>query len=360
MACSTEGNPRAAEMLCLEVAGEQLAKDWAESKKNSKEIWPPAPTKGGLIEESATVSKTGRVQTGVVVNPWTPTDVQNRTIVLHSLSQSTTMTGFYEAPATFPRNHQAAEYRSAASLSDHEGTPVPRVGAAGVRNPEQESSPLLPCLFVDFSSIHCVRALDVQPGEKVLDLSAGIGSKALPLAYSMFANSNGSGLLVCNEPRRTHRAVLEDMLYSFLPSDRKSQVVLSQFEIAEITSSSAQAKAAFRRFLPFDKVLVDVPISKEIAKKEHLIDNYLRCAAELVKPGGLLVYAVSAVDDRVTDTAVRKFLKRGTGQNFRWMDAASGGGFAFPGSESTPAGQKVQKEPHGPLFVSKLIRVHDN
>jgi len=167
-------------------------------------------------------------------------------MAVQGITASVDMPGFYQCTEAFPRNPGDAEFRTAASLSDQEGSTLPRLGAARVRNPEANSS-LIPCVFLNCRSIDAVRALDAKPGECVLDLCAGVGGKSLALATSMFgpqAQSTG-GVLVCNEPSKSHRAVMEDMLGSFLPSEtyrRGGPVQVTAFEIPSASSSSSQAK----------------------------------------------------------------------------------------------------------------------
>merc|ERR1711935_494303 len=95
---------------------------------------------------------------------------------------------------------------------------------------------------------------------------ANASETAAPLA------SKG-GFLVCNEPRKAHRAVLEDMLLSFLPQElvqRGGCTAITQFEASPASSSTSQSSLTFRRFMPFDKVLVCPPLGVHCERMELL------------------------------------------------------------------------------------------
>jgi 16S rRNA C967 or C1407 C5-methylase (RsmB/RsmF family) len=153
-------------------------------------------------------------------------------------------------------------------------------------------------------------ALRVEPGDKVLDLSAGHGARALVLASMLFAPklqdgstgangtpptaanaapsspapdgasvlemagaeagllgppstevptaawSSGGGRLVCNEPNKGKAALLEATLGSFLPPEmlgKQGCVSMTKVEISEKTPLALQRQG------PFDKVVVEPP-----------------------------------------------------------------------------------------------------
>lgn len=144
----------------------------------------------------------------------------------------------------------------------------------------QEASAMLP-----------VRLLDVQPGEYCLDLCAAPGGKSTQIAGYL----GGKGLLVCNEIFPARAKILSENIERMgVPN-------------ALVTNESPD------RLLPhfigfFDKILVDAPCSGEgmFRKNEEAVDEWseenvalcaerqkeiLNCAAEMLRPGGRLVYS---------------------------------------------------------------------
>ena len=94
--------------------------------------------------------------------------------------------------------------------------------------------------------------LDVQPGEKVLDLCAAPGGKSSQLAAALA----GQGLLVANEYAAPRAQVLKHNLERM---GAANAVLLN-----ETTSHIAAALPGY-----FDKVLVDAPCSGEGMFRRH-------------------------------------------------------------------------------------------
>lgn len=135
------------------------------------------------------------------------------------------------------------------------------------------------------------QVLPVLPGERVLDLCAAPGGKATALA----AKLQGKGLLVANEI-----------------SASRAKALLKNLEVSGVTNSFVTNTTANRlaEQFPdfFDKVLVDAPCSGEgmfrkdianarawspdkvqsCAKIQREITRY---AADMLRPGGLLLYS---------------------------------------------------------------------
>ncbi len=151
-------------------------------------------------------------------------------------------------------------------------------------------------------------AVAPKPGEWVLDLAAAPGGKATQLASLM----DNQGLLVANEvtPGRV-RALGENL-------ERLG------VRHALITSESVQ-KLAARWGAVFDRVLLDAPCSGEgMFRKadeaapqwrEYLIescavrqDGLLAEAAQLVKPGGTLVYSTCTFAPEENERVIARFL----------------------------------------------------
>lgn len=159
------------------------------------------------------------------------------------------------------------------------------------------------------SAMAPVQALDVQKGERILDLCASPGGKSGQIAQRL----QGEGLLVSNEivPKRAY--ILKENLTRLGVTN------------ALLCSETPQRLAAhFGAW--FDRVLVDAPCSGEgmfrshpETKAEWQKDSPARCAlrqaeilesaAKLVKGGGVLVYSTCTFSLEENEECIRSFLK---------------------------------------------------
>ena len=133
--------------------------------------------------------------------------------------------------------------------------------------------------------------LPVERGERVLDLCAAPGGKATELG----AKLNHTGLLVANDASASRtKALLKN---------------LEVFGIPNLLVTSEMGDRLDRYFHEyFDKILIDAPCSGEgmFRKQAHMIPAWekqgpevfanmqreiLRQAAELLKPGGTMLYS---------------------------------------------------------------------
>ncbi len=172
--------------------------------------------------------------------------------------------------------------------------------------------------------------LDVQPGQRVLDLCAAPGGKSSQLAAAM----QGQGLLVCNEVEPARAPVL------------KANLERMGVRNALVTSESPQRIAGA---LPgfFDRVLADVPCSGEgMFRKEPqaalqhgpgLVERcaalgaqILDAAAACLAPGGVLVYSTCTFSPEEDEGQVGAFLARHP--EFSLLPLACG--FGAPGEEN--------------------------
>ena len=152
--------------------------------------------------------------------------------------------------------------------------------------------------------------LDPQPGETVLDLCAAPGGKSTQLALRM----RGEGLLVCNEP---------------VP--KRAQILSRNVERMGITNalvvSSLPAPLAKRWPEGFNAIQVDAPCSGEGMFRRHpeTRDEWsedspagcakrqaeiLDCAAEMLRPGGRLVYSTCTLNAVENEDTVAAFCQR--------------------------------------------------
>ncbi len=160
------------------------------------------------------------------------------------------------------------------------------------------------------SAMSAVALLDPQPGERICDLCAAPGGKTTQIAGRMM----GDGFLLCNEwsPKRA----------KILGRNIERMGVAN----ALVTNETADRLAAR---LPgfFDRVLIDAPCSGEgmFRKEEAAITDWsqetvemcarrqaeiLDAGAELVRPGGRLVYSTCTFAPEENEETVAAFLTR--------------------------------------------------
>jgi len=136
-----------------------------------------------------------------------------------------------------------------------------------------------------------VEALDIEPGHKVLDISAAPGGKATQI----LAHLQGKGLLIANEIEAARAQVLAYNLESFGAEN-----------FAVLNCPPAQLALAFPSY--FDRILVDAPCSGEgLFRKDYAArqswrsehpascafrqEEILSLALHMLRPGGKIVYS---------------------------------------------------------------------
>lgn len=152
--------------------------------------------------------------------------------------------------------------------------------------------------------------LEVCPGERVLDLCAAPGGKSTLLAEKL----KGRGLLVCNEIHPARAKILSENI------ERMGIV-----NACVTNESPARLVSFFAGY--FDKILVDAPCSGEgmFRKNEAACeewspenvrlcagrqDEILDCAADMLSPGGRLVYSTCTFAPEENEGSVSRFLQR--------------------------------------------------
>lgn len=164
----------------------------------------------------------------------------------------------------------------------------------------------------DPSAMAVAEWLAPQPGERVLDLCSAPGGKATHLAGLM----NDEGVLVANETVPARAAALVENLERW----GVRQAVVT----AETPARLAQHWPAF-----FDRVLVDAPCSGEGMFRRQLADgarinwspaqvqgcarrqrDILQHAAQLVRPGGWLLYSTCTFNTTENEATVQDFLRQ--------------------------------------------------
>ncbi|WHH59235.1 RsmF rRNA methyltransferase first C-terminal domain-containing protein [Petroclostridium sp. X23] len=162
------------------------------------------------------------------------------------------------------------------------------------------------------SAMMPVKALDVQPGEIVLDLCAAPGGKSTQIACAL----KGEGLLVSNEIISSRASILAENMERF---GVKNAIITNE--------SPDRLSKHFNDF--FDKVLVDAPCSGEgmfrkepYACSEWNTDTPVSCAKrqlnilddaqKMLKSGGKLVYSTCTFSPEENEGVIKQFLQRYT------------------------------------------------
>ncbi|HLG32530.1 MAG TPA: methyltransferase domain-containing protein, partial [Ignavibacteriaceae bacterium] len=192
---------------------------------------------------------------------------------------------------------------------------------------------------------------DVHEGMRVLDLCAAPGGKTAYIAAIM--HSKGEIVAI-------------DKFESRLKLLQKNNDRLGLNCVKTIESDALEYSGEI-----FDRVLADVPCSgtgtlskkPDIKWKKDLFDirqmniiqlKLLRKAAELVQPGGAVVYSTCSIEPEENFEIVKKFL--GENQNFRLEDARE----KFP-LEILDQNGCIQIFPHkhklDGAFAAKLVRI---
>ena len=158
------------------------------------------------------------------------------------------------------------------------------------------------------SAMAAVTVLDPQPGEIILDLAGAPGGKATQIASRL----KNQGLLVANDPHagRVH-ALAQN---------------LERWGARNVLITQERPKTLAEGLGPrFDRVLVDAPCSGEgmfrshPGEKKRWSEGFVkRCAsdqnqilwyaAQLVKPGGVLVYSTCTFAPEENEARVKQFL----------------------------------------------------
>lgn len=198
--------------------------------------------------------------------------------------------------------------------------------------------------------------VNASPGERVLDLCASPGGKTLAMAADM----RDSGVIVASDVRPRRLALLRDTVRA-----ARTRCVT----IVRVPTAGALPFAA-----RFDCVLVDAPCSglgtvrrdpdirwrrreedlRVLARDQGVL---LERAAEVVSPGGRLVYATCSSEPEENDEVVRAFADRR--RDFRLADLRSGAHAAVAPFIDSDGFFRTSPHAHGleAFFAAVLTRI---
>ncbi|SFL27618.1 NOL1/NOP2/sun family putative RNA methylase [Paenibacillus sp. 1_12] len=160
------------------------------------------------------------------------------------------------------------------------------------------------------SAMAPVELLDVQPGERILDLCAAPGGKSTQIA----AKLAGQGMLVTND---IHSDRVKALVKNIELSGVRNAVVLNE--------QPEKLKHSFVQF--FDKILIDAPCSGEgMFRKEadmakawesDWVERYavmqrelLDQAAHMLRPGGRMIYSTCTFSLEENEAMIAEFLDK--------------------------------------------------
>jgi len=180
--------------------------------------------------------------------------------------------------------------------------------------PERTAEELLNVYIMDPASVIVARALEVQEGDRLLDMCAAPGGKTL----IMIEGIQSSGEIFANDLSSERRDRLKKVIQQYVPRNIRDRVWVT-----------GKDGVAFGLKEPgtFDRVLLDAPCSGE----RHVLENkkameewsprrgenlatrqYSLLAGALlaVKPGGRIVYSTCSINPDENDGVVHKLLKK--------------------------------------------------
>ena len=178
--------------------------------------------------------------------------------------------------------------------------------------------------LLDAASVLVTEALDVQPGDRILDMCSAPGGKSLCIAQRLRdpTTQQFHGHLTCNEMCPERRRRLRNVLTDYLPAELfQTDRDMESIRILGLDGTQASTKILDT----FDKILVDAPCSSDrhllhdpvhsLAQKwtpatsKNLAGKQVQLLTEalrLVRVGGTVVYATCSLSSVENDDVVVK------------------------------------------------------
>lgn len=180
------------------------------------------------------------------------------------------------------------------------------------------STNLVKPYYFDEASLFCANLLDINKGDKVLDMCAAPGGKTLVLASKL----KGSGLLISNDRSSNRRSRLHNVINEHLCEEYRENI--------HITGHDSTKWGLFEQEV-YDKILLDAPCSSErhvlsdpsylnkwsLNRPKHLSYQQfamLAAALEAVKVGGIILYSTCAITPLENENVIKKLFKKRSGR----------------------------------------------
>lgn len=182
----------------------------------------------------------------------------------------------------------------------------------------RDNNQLLTYYVLDPASVLVAENLQVQPGEKVLDLCAAPGGKSLIIAQALFRIPSDQSQLILNEISADRRERLKKVIQNYVPFPIRQQIWLR---------GKDGARLGLEMQNEFDAILVDAPCSGEqhLLKNKQEFNNWsvsrtkglaqkqyaLLCSAWLaLKPGGRIIYSTCSISKYENDGVIDRFITK--------------------------------------------------
>ena len=180
------------------------------------------------------------------------------------------------------------------------------------------STNLIKPYYLDEASLFCANLLDINEGDKVLDMCAAPGGKTLVLASKL----KGSGSLTSNDRSSKRRSRLHNVIKEHLCEEYRANI--------NITGHDSTKWGLFEQEV-YDKILLDAPCSSErhvlsdpshlnkwsLNRPKHLSYQQfamLAAALEAVKVGGIILYSTCAITPLEDEDVIKKLFKKRSGR----------------------------------------------
>lgn len=223
-------------------------------------------------------------------------------------------------------------------------------------HPEKTEEGYLNYYLMDAASLLPVEALDLHPGEKVVDLCAAPGGKSFLCSLKL----HNQGLLVSNDRSAARRARIHRIFDDYLPK--------TEHKNHTITAHDATKWSLYQKSI-YDKALLDAPCSSE----RHVLEDskelsiwapgrtkalaitqfaMLASALDIVKVGGSVVYSTCALSRLENDEVIKKLYQKRAGR-FELIRKE------FPFGEPTEFGWQVLPDTTGwgPFYLAVVKRI---